>query len=35
MYLAHFALTRYPFDIPLEPAELFPSAAITEACRCA
>jgi general secretion pathway protein A len=31
MYLAHFALTRYPFDIPLEPSELFPSAAITEA----
>ncbi len=27
----HFGFTRYPFDQPLEPAELFASTAITEA----
>ena len=31
MYRKHFALTAFPFDLPLEPAELFASATLAEA----
>ncbi len=31
MYRKHFALTAFPFDLALEPEDLFPSAALTEA----